>query len=151
MINGVKIKQIKRHSDDRGYFSEIIKFGEETLKEIKQKSYTEAYPGVIKDFHYHKKQFDIWVPVKGNIEIVLYDLRDDSPTKGETQVIFGGENNSILILIPPGVTHSYRVLGNQIAGLFYHTSKAYDSANPDEQRIPFDDPKIGFDWTIENR
>jgi len=151
MINDVKIKQIKRFFDDRGYFSEILKFGEETFKEIKQTSYTETYPGIIKAFHWHKKQYDIWFPVKGNIQIVLYDLRGESSTKGETQVIFAGENNPILVLIPPGVAHGYRVLGNQIAGLFYHTSEAYDQKSPDEQRIPFDDPKVDFNWTIKNR
>ena len=151
MINDVKIKQIKRHFDDRGCFSEILKFGEETFKEIKQTSYTETYPGIIKAFHWHKKQYDIWFPVKGNIQIVLYDLRGESSTKGETQVIFAGENNPILVLIPPGVAHGYRVLGNQIAGLFYHTSEAYDQKSPDEQRIPFDDPKVDFNWTIKNR
>ncbi len=151
MINGVIIKQIKRWADDRGFFAEIAKFGEETFKEIKQTSYTETYPGVIKAFHWHKKQYDIWFPVSGNIEIVLYDVRKDSSTKNETQVIYAGQNNPLLILIPPGVAHGYRVLGNQTAGLFYHTSEAYNAENPDEQRIPFDDPKIGFNWQTKNR
>ena len=151
MIEGVKIKQIKKNFDDRGFFSEIIKLGEETFKEIKQTSYTETYPGVIKAFHYHKKQFDIWFPIMGNMQIVLYDLRDDSSTKGETQVIYGGEDNSIVVLIPPGVAHGYRVLGNQKVSLFYHTSEAYDPENPDEERIPFDDPMIGFNWKTKNK
>ena len=151
MIEGLKIKHIKRNFDDRGFFSEIIKFGEETFKEIKQTSYTETYPGVIKAFHYHKKQFDIWFPVRGNMQIVLYDLREDSPTKGETQVIYGGEDNSVVVLIPPKVAHGYRVLGNKKASLFYHTSEAYDPESPDEERIAFDDPMIGFDWKTKNR
>lgn len=151
MIEGVKIKYVKRYSDDRGFFLEVLKFGEEIFKEIKQTSYTETYPGVIKAFHYHKKQFDIWFPVKGNIQIVLYDLRYDSPTKGKTQIIYGGEENQIAILIPPGVAHGYRVLGGEKAGLFYHTSEPYDSQNPDEERIAFNDPMIGFDWETKNR
>lgn len=151
MIDGVKIKQIKRFSDDRGFICEVIKFGEETFCEVKQTSYTETYPGVIKAFHWHKKQIDVWFPVKGNMQIVLHDMRDDSPTKGETQVIYGGENNPVQILIPIGVAHGYRVLGNKPATLFYHTSEAYDPENPDEERIPFDDPKIGFDWTTKNK
>jgi len=151
MIKGVKIKQIKRHFDDRGFFSEIVKFGEEIFKEIKQTSYTETYPSVIKAFHWHKKQYDIWFPVKGNIQIVLYDLRKDSPTKGETQVIYAGQDDPQAVLIPPGVAHGYRVLGNEKAGLFYHTSEVYNPEDPDEQRIPFDDKKIGFNWRTKNR
>ena len=151
MIDGVKIKEIKKHFDDRGFFAEIIKFGEDTFKEIKQTSYTETYPGVIKAFHWHKQQFDIWFPVKGSIRIVLYDLREDSPTYKETQVIYAGEDNPLVVLIPPGVAHGYQVLGSEKAGLFYHTSDAYNPNEPDEFRIPFDDKKINFDWQIKNR
>ena len=151
MIYGVKIKNIKRYHDDRGFFSEIIKFGEETFKQIKQTSYTETYPGVIKAFHWHKKQYDVWFPVKGQIRIALYDLRQGSPTQGEKQEIFAGQTNPVLVLIPPGVAHGYQVLGQQTAGMFYHTTEAYDPANPDEQRISFDDPRVNFDWQIKNR
>ncbi|MBU1132473.1 dTDP-4-dehydrorhamnose 3,5-epimerase family protein [Patescibacteria group bacterium] len=151
MIDGVKIKQLKKFNDDRGFFAEIIKFGEETFCEVKQTSYTETFPGVIKAFHWHKKQFDVWFVCRGNAQVVLYDKREDSATRGETQVIFSGENNPCLISIPPGVAHGYRVLGNEVVGLFYHTNKTYDPANPDEERIPFDDPSINFDWTTKNR
>lgn len=150
-IDGVKIKKIIRFSDDRGFFSEIIKMGEETFKEMKQTSYTETYPGVIKAFHWHKKQYDIWFPIKGNIQIVLYDLREGSPTFKQTQVIYAGEDNHLLILIPPKVAHGYRVLGNTTAGLFYCMTEAYDSLNPDEGRIPFDDSNIAFNWQTENK
>lgn len=151
MIEGVKIKKIIRHLDDRGFFSEVLKFGEETFKEVKQTSYTETYPGIIKAFHWHKKQYDIWFPVKGNIQIVLYDLRESSPTKGETQVIYVGESNPLLILIPPCVAHGYKVLGKEKAGLFYHTTEVYNPDNSDEERISYDDSKINFDWGIKNK
>ena len=150
-IDGVKIKKITRFFDDRGFFSEIVKEGEETFKEVKQTSYTETYPGVIKAFHWHNKQYDIWLPIKGSIQIVLYDLREDSPTFKQTQVIYAGEDNPLLVLIPPKVAHGYRVLGDKTAGLFYHTSEVYNADNPDEERIAFDDNDIAFDWQTENK
>ncbi|MBI5254395.1 dTDP-4-dehydrorhamnose 3,5-epimerase family protein [Candidatus Falkowbacteria bacterium] len=151
MIDGVKIKQLRKFADDRGFFAEILKFGEETFHEIKQTSYTETFPGVIKAFHWHKKQWDIWFVCRGNAQVVLHDLRENSATKGQTQVIFAGENNPVVIAIPPGVVHGYRVLGNEKVGMFYHTSEPYDSQNPDEERIAFNDPMIGFDWGTKNR
>ncbi len=39
----------------------------------------------------------------------------------------------------------------QPAGLFYRTTAVYDPAHPDEERIPFDDPRIGFDWRTQPR
>lgn len=151
MIEGVKIKTLKKFCDDRGFLAELIKFGEETFCEVKQTNYTETFPGVIKAFHWHRKQFDVWFVVRGSAQVVLHDMRVTSTTYKQTQVICSGEDNPCLILIPPGVAHGYRVLGNEKVGLLYHTSEAYDPANPDEERIPFDDPGINFDWTTKNR
>lgn len=151
MISGVKIKQLKKFCDDRGFFTEVIKDGEESFVPVKQTSYTETLPGVIKAFHWHKKQWDAWFVVRGMAQVVLYDLRGDSLTRGQTQVIYAGEDNPALISIPPGVAHGYRVLGNEKVCLFYHTSEAYDPANPDEERILYNDPIINFDWTTKNK
>jgi len=151
MINDVRIKPIKKFCDDRGFFSEVIKFGEDTFHKVKQTSYTETLPGVIKAFHWHKKQWDVWFVVRGMAQVVLHDLREDSSTKGETQIIYAGENNPVLISIPPGVAHGYRVLGNEKVCLFYHTSEAYDPENPDEERLDYNDPQINFNWQTKNR
>ncbi|OGF35090.1 spore coat protein [Candidatus Falkowbacteria bacterium RIFOXYC2_FULL_48_21] len=151
MIDGIKIKQLKKFSDDRGFFTEVIKFGEDTFHEVKQTSYTETHPGVVKAFHWHRKQWDVWFVVRGMAQVVLYDQRDGSSTKGETQVIYAGQDNPVLISIPPGVVHGYRVLGNEKVCLFYHTSEAYNPAEPDEERIAWNDPVIGFDWTTKNK
>jgi dTDP-4-dehydrorhamnose 3,5-epimerase len=148
-INGVKIKNLKKFSDDRGFFTEIIKEGEDSFHNIKQTSYTETYPGVIKAFHWHKKQLDIWFVIEGMAQVVLYDMRKESSTFKQTQVIYAGEDNPVTILIPPFVAHGYRVLGNKKVKLFYHTSEAYDPNNPDEERISWNDPEIGFDWTTK--
>jgi dTDP-4-dehydrorhamnose 3,5-epimerase len=83
--------------------------------------------------------------------VVLYDVRPDSPTYRETQVIFAGEDNPILVFIPAGVAHGYQVLGNKPILLLYHVTQSYDLADPDEERIPWDDPEIGFNWSIKNR
>jgi dTDP-4-dehydrorhamnose 3,5-epimerase len=62
-----------------------------------------------------------------------------------------GEKNPMLLSIPPGVAHGYRVLGNKAAALFYHTTEAYDPEHPDEERIEHDDPAINFDWSTKPR
>jgi len=151
MIKDVKTKKLNVNLDDRGWLTEVLRFDDDFFKEIKQTNYTETYPGVIKAFHWHKKQWDLWFVVSGSAQVVLYDLREDSPTKGETNVFYLGNNNRSVLAIPPGVVHGYRVLGGESAGLLYHTTELYDPGNPDEQRIAFDDPKIGFDWKTQNR
>lgn len=150
-IHDVVIKPLVTHSDDRGYFREILRDDDGLLRHFGQTSITKSYPGVIKAFHWHQDQDDLWYVADGMARVVLYDRRDGSPTKGETQVIYAGEDNPVLIYIPTGVAHGYQVLGDKPVVVFYHVTKSYNPAEPDEMRIPFDDPGIGFDWSIKNR
>lgn len=151
MIDGVTIKPLTTHCDDRGYFREVLRDDDGLLERFGQISVTETYPGVIKAFHWHERQDDLWYVAQGVAQVVLYDRRPDSPTKGQTDVIYAGEQQPVLIKIPMGVVHGYRVLGQKPVRLVYVTTTSYQLAQPDEQRIPFDDPTIGFDWTTKHR
>jgi dTDP-4-dehydrorhamnose 3,5-epimerase len=150
-IHDVVIKKLVTWSDDRGYFRELLRDDDNLLDRFGQTSVTKTYPDVIKAFHWHRYQDDIWYVADGMVRVVLHDLREDSPTYRQTQVIFAGEDNPVLIYIPIGVAHGYQVLGNRPALLFYHVTRSYNPQNPDEERIPWDDPEIGFDWAIRNR
>ena len=145
-IDGVKIKELVKHCDERGYFLEVLRDDDELLERFGQSSYTIAYPGVIKAFHWHEKQYDLWFFGRGEARVVLYDLRPESPTYKKFQQVFAGDREPVLIVIPPRVAHGYQVLGSAPAGLFYHTTLSYDRDNPDEGRIPYDDPELGFPW-----
>jgi dTDP-4-dehydrorhamnose 3,5-epimerase len=152
MIEGVKVKKLVKHCDDRGFFAELIRDDEpEFLAKFGQASWSMSYPGVIKAFHYHEKQDDLWFFPSGNAQVVLYDLREGSPTKGETNVFYMGEENPIMLLIPKRVAHGYRVLGHKPATIIYFTTESYNPDNPDEKRIPWNDPSINFNWKTINR
>lgn len=147
MINGVQIKKLIKHCDDRGFFAELVRDDEPgLLSRFGQASWSMSYPGVIKAFHYHEKQDDLWFFPSGNAQVVLHDLRLDSPTAGETDVYYMGENNPIMLLIPKGIAHGYRVLGDKPATIIYFTTESYDKKNPDEKRLNWDDENIGFSW-----
>jgi dTDP-4-dehydrorhamnose 3,5-epimerase len=151
IIKGVKTKQLIKHVDDRGFFMEILRDDDELLRRFGQASMSLSYPGVIKAFHYHKRQDDLWFFPKGNAQVVLYDTREDSPTYKMTNVFYMGEHNPMLLVIPIGVAHGYRVLGLEPVIIIYFTTESYVASDPDEYRIPWDDPAIGFDWTTKNR
>ncbi|KHD85187.1 spore coat protein [Heyndrickxia ginsengihumi] len=144
-------KKLVKYVDDRGFFSELVRDDENLLSEFGQASWSMSYPGVIKAFHYHELQDDLWFFPSGQAQVVLYDLRPDSPTYQETNVYYLGVDNPSLLLIPKMVAHGYRVLGNEPATIIYFTTKSYNPNHPDEKRIPWDDPSIGFDWETKNR
>ncbi|PYI52107.1 dTDP-4-dehydrorhamnose 3,5-epimerase family protein [Paenibacillus flagellatus] len=151
MIDGVATKTLVRHNDDRGFFMELLREDDAMYGRFGQASISKSFPGVIKAFHYHNGQDDIWYFPFGYAQVVLHDMRPDSPTFRQTDVYYMGEDQPYLLFIPRGVAHGYRVLGNSPAYLVYFTNTAYDPARPDEFRIPFDDPGIGFDWRTKNR
>lgn len=150
-IEGVKFKKLVRFSDDRGFFSEVIRDDEGFVKKFGQMSISKTNPGVIKAFHYHEKQDDIWFFPQGNARVVLHDLRKDSKTYKITEQFFMGEDTPGALLIPIGVAHGYQVLGNEPVVITYITTESYDPKNPDEKRLDWDSAEIGFDWSIENK
>ena len=156
MIDGVKIKTLKVWPDQAqgrevlsrpGFLMEVVRDDEALLSHFGQSTFTVTYPGAIKAFHWHRQQDDVWFVADGQALVVLYDQREDSPTFGQTQTIRAGKDGYKVIVIPAGVVHGYKVLGHDPVLLFYHTTRAYNAGNPDEERLPYDDQKINFDWS----
>jgi len=145
MIEGVIIKDLVTHADERGYFREIIRVTDDFFSEgFGQWSHSLMYQDVAKAWHIHTTQVDWWYVGSGVLKVGLHDRREDSPTFGETMTLLMGDNQSSKVLrIPPGVAHGCKCLSGP-AHLFYMTSTTY---NPSEEgRIPHDDMSIGFDW-----
>ena len=145
MIEGVVIKKVVKHGDERGFFAELVKFGEDNFHEVLQTSYSETKPGIIKAWHVHD-YWEIWCIIKGQASVVLYDMRPDSPTKCQKDVIETGEDNMMVIAIPGNVAHGYKPFGDKNMGIIYHASEAYNPKNITIRTIPYDDPDIAFHW-----
>jgi dTDP-4-dehydrorhamnose 3,5-epimerase len=163
-IHDVRVKTFVKHADHRGFFIEQLKRGDldddghpfVDDRPFAQMSRSLVYarggnpPELIKAFHWHKRQWDYWDIVIGDARVVLVDMREDSPTCGTIQTLVLGENSPRMVAIPPLVAHGYQCLGLQDVHLVYYVTEPYNADDPDEGRIAWDDPRIGFDWRIEN-
>ena len=147
MIEGVLIKQLKVIPDERGLLMEMMRDDDPFFRKFGQVYLSVVYPGAVKGWHYHKKQTDHFVFVKGMAKVVLYDRREGSPTKGEVNEFFMGESNPILLLIPPLVLHGMKGIGTEPAYLVNTPTEHYVHENPDEFRMAPDDPSIPYDWS----
>ncbi len=145
IIEGVQLKQLATHPDERGYFREILRVTDPILAEgFAQLSHSLMHCGVVKAWHVHPTQIDWWYVPIGALKVALHDLRDDSPTRGVTSELLLGEVYGAQVLkIPSGVAHGCSALVGP-THLFYVTSRTYDSR--EEGRIAHDDPDIGYDW-----
>jgi dTDP-4-dehydrorhamnose 3,5-epimerase len=153
LITGVRIDPLAIHPDDRGYFLELQRMGRGLAAAFPaattQVSAALNFPGTIKAFHYHLHQTDCWNPVKGMMQVALADLRIGSPTYGARNTLYLGTLRPWQLLIPPGVAHGYKVIGNEDSLLVYLTDRFY---NPqDEGRIAWDDPGINYDWDTQKK
>jgi len=157
LIAGVALEPLKIFADDRGYFAELARLGSAGIAEtmcpdarrLAQISTTLTYPGTIKAIHYHYEQTDLWAPIAGMFQVFLYDLRLGSRTFGRINTLYVGRFRPWEILIPPGVAHGYKVLGNEPAQLVYLTNRYY---NPDDEgRLAYDHPGVAYDWTTQHK
>jgi dTDP-4-dehydrorhamnose 3,5-epimerase len=153
LIEGVQLEALDLWPDDRGYFLEIHRMGQGLAARFPaattQVSMAVNYPGAIKAFHYHLKQYDCWTPAGGMLQVALVDLRAASPTFGARNTLYLGALRPWRVLIPPGVGHGYKVIGEQAATLIYLTDRFYDPQ--DEGRIPYNDPGIHYDWDTQHK
>ena len=146
MISGVKIKKLKVIPDERGRLMEILREDDELFSRFGQVYMTTAYPGVVKGWHYHKKQFDNMAVVKGMMKIVLYDGRKDSLTFGELNEFIAGEHNPILVHIPPLVYHGFKCISAEEAIVVNTPTEKYHYSEPDEFRVHPHNSDIPYDW-----
>jgi dTDP-4-dehydrorhamnose 3,5-epimerase len=145
IIEGVIVKELTTHPDERGFFRELIHREDDFFREgFGQWSHSLMFDGVIKAWHFHRIQTDWWYVVSGVMRVGLCDRRPDSPTWGMTMDFLVGDLQSpVVVKIPPGVVHGCKTVQGPVH-LLYVTSHPY---NPDDEiRISYDDPEIDFDW-----
>ena len=146
MIYGVAVKKLKVMSDERGRLMEILRADDDFFNKFGQVYMTTAYPGVVKGWHYHKKQYDNMAVVKGMMKIVLYDSRNASATFGEINEIFAGIHNPVLVHIPPLVYHGFKCISEEEAIVINTATEVYKYDEPDEFRLPAHDNDIPYQW-----
>jgi len=147
LIDGVAVRRAKVIPDERGRLGEIMRADDAWFKKFGQVYFTTTYPGVVKAWHYHKKQTDHFYVIKGTVKIALYDGRKDSPTYGIVNELYLGEYCPGLVRIPPGVLHGWMGTGQSEAYIVNIVSEIYNYAEPDEFRIDPHNNHIPYNWT----
>lgn len=150
LISGVQVKPLRLIPDERGFLMEMLRCDWPEFTKFAQAYVTACYPGIIKAWHYHKKQWDHFVCVYGMAKVVLYDPRPDSHTKGYVNEFHIGQLNPILLKIPSLVYHGFTAEGGQPALIINFPTELYNYSQPDEYRLPYNDPSIPYDWSVRH-
>jgi len=142
-IEGVVVKKLIVHRDNRGFLMEILR-GSDACKvggsgHFGQVYMSTVYPAVIKGRHLHKLQTDHLCVIKGRAAVHLEDAREGSPTFGKKEVVMMGEDDWKLIVIPPNIWHSTENVGTEVCYFINYVTHEYNHKQPDEYRSAFDE------------
>ena len=149
MIDGVKINPLKQILDERGKIMHMLRSDDNHFIQFGEIYFSCVYRGVVKGWHIHKKMVLNYAVPQGHIKFVLFDDRNNSPTKGEIQEIFLGPDNYCLVTIPSMVWNGFKGIGTEMAIVANCASIPFD---PDEiDRLDPYNKKIPYDWRIKNQ
>jgi len=147
-IQGVILKPVTPFPDERGSFTEVFRsewaircnYGNEI-----QLNLSRSREGALRGLHFHRKQNDWWVPINGTVQVALADLRQSSQTCGRTMVFHLSWEDSVCLLIPPGVAHGFLAVTD--VTLMYAVDRYYDGT--DEQGVIWNDSALRIPWLMK--
>jgi dTDP-4-dehydrorhamnose 3,5-epimerase len=150
-IEGVKVADLRQLVDDGGMFAEVLRLDENGFAplfegfQVRQVSLSVVLPGVVKAFHLHFRQDDVWfVPPADRMLVGLIDARADSPTTGAKMRLVLGAGRAQLLFIPRGVAHGVVNHLPAPGTVFYFVNQQFDIDDPDERRLPWDTAGADF-------
>jgi len=148
LIDGVVVREVRNVMKDNGYLTEVWRadWRLDSL-DLAQVFQVVLAPGAISAWHAHRQATDRLFANHGQMKIVLFDARADSPTRNLINVFRCGSPRPQLIVVPPGVWHGVQNIGADPASLLNMPDRAYAYATPDHWRLPPDTERIPYSFT----
>jgi len=140
-IDGVFLKELKAHIDDRGdvielWSTEWPEYKEGKVIDTKHVYQSATDPGIVKCWHLHKIHTDQFTVTRGKLQVSLVDVREGSPTFGQANYVILGEGMPRFLQILPGIMHGWKALGNKESIVVNFQSHPYDAK--DEYKYTWD-------------
>ena len=148
MIEGVEVFPLRRIVDERGSVMHMLRADDEHFQGFGEIYFSTVNPGAIKGWHIHREMTLNYACVAGMVKLVLYDDRERSQTRGKLQELFVGDQNYVMVRVPPMVWNGVKGIGAAPAMIANCASHPHD---PDEiSRLdPFSD-RIPYDWSLRH-
>jgi dTDP-4-dehydrorhamnose 3,5-epimerase len=141
VIEGVRRLPLTRFADERGWLMELAR-ASAFPKPIRQVNLARSRRGVIRGLHYHQRgQDDLFVCLSGMVRVVVLDR-----ASGETFCEDIGDDNAVAIYVPGIHAHGYEALSDVLFA--YLVTEEYDVTAPDEQGVPWNDPRVKHLWSV---
>lgn len=147
--DGVGFREAVTHVDDRGSVCELFdpRWGWSDAELVFAYFFT-LRPGMVKGWGLHLEHDDRYFILYGDLEVVMYDDRPESPTRGLLAKVYLSEHQRRLMNIPKGVWHANRNVGHQDLTVINFPTRPYDHQNPDKYKLPLDTDQIPYSFEV---
>jgi dTDP-4-dehydrorhamnose 3,5-epimerase len=146
-IDGVVLNATAVIGDDRGVILELI----DTRQDYWSAGVPYVYmgtcrPGRAKGWGMHKEHTDRYMVLSGEMVLVLFDDRDDSPTYGVVQEFYLTRDGLNQLTIPAGVWHAHLNPGTAELVFANAPTQPFQHDNPDKWRLPLENDHIPYSF-----
>lgn len=148
LIDGVKVIPLPRIPDERGTVYHMLRSTDPHFVQFGEIYFSTVYKGAIKGWHKHKDMTLNYACIFGRVKIVLYDERDNSPTKGGLIEIYLGPDNYSLVVIPPDLWNGFKGMSDPYAIIANCCTHTHDPSR--SVRLDPLNNHIGYDWSAKN-
>lgn len=148
----VKILEPKVFGDERGFFLET--FRDDWFKEnianvtFVQDNHSKSSRGILRGMHYqlNQAQGKLVRVISGEVYDVAIDMRENSPSFGQTFGTLLSSKNKRMMWVPAGFAHGFYVT-SESAEFVYKCTDYY--APKFEQSVLWNDPALKINWPIK--
>lgn len=147
-IEGVIIRPLRKIPDERGTIMHGVR-SDNILNDFGEVYFKKLYKNIINGWHVHEKMFLNYICIYKMIKVVLYDTRENSPTTGAIQEVFMGDDNYVLLHVPPGIANASTVISGDFAILCNIASQTHDPSIRYKRIDPLSS-EIPYDWSRRN-
>lgn len=149
MIDGVVVTPLRQIFDERGKVMHMLRNDSSVYEKFGEVYFSCTNPGAVKAWHLHQKMVLNYAVIFGELKFVLYDDRENSPTRGLVQEMFLSPENYCLVTVPPLIWNGFKGIGIKTTIVANCSTLPHDSA--EIQRKKPSDPSIPYDWQIEHK
>lgn len=143
LIHGVTIRKLITHTDERGTVTELFdpRWGFHPDPLLFVYTFT-IRPNVVKGWNLHQGHEDRYAILQGEMELVLFDPREESPTYQQICRIVLSEKDRCIVNVPINVWHADHNIGDRDVIAINFPTVPYDHSAPDKWRLPINTPLI---------
>ena len=146
LIDGIKVSSLNQFKDERGAVFHVLKESDKHFHRFGEAYISKVNSNVVKGWKFHKKMHQNFCVPFGEIKLVVFDGRKESPTYDKINefILSPDDSNYKLISIPPKLWYGFKSISEPYSLLLNITDMVHDSNESFTKDL--NDNSIKYKW-----